>query len=85
LVTITAGDNASGMTAVVDLTSKPTVKSVSIHNLGGFTGSYWQDLDPAAQVRTGRQTYQITGTADGFHIDTPSFRKIETFAIKISC
>src|ERR1700756_2337903 len=85
LVTITAGDNASGMTAVVDLASKPTVKSVSINNLGGFTGSYWQDLGPAAQVRTGTKTYQITGTADGFHVDTPSFRKTETFAIKVAC
>src|SRR6201993_782993 len=85
LVTITAGDNASGMTAVVDLTSKPTLRSVSIHNLGGFTGSYWQDLGPVAQVRTGTQTYQITGTADGFHVDTPSFRKTETFAINVAC
>jgi ipoprotein LpqH len=85
LVTITAGDNASGMTAVVDLASKPTVKSVSIDNLGGFTGSYWQDLGPPAQVSTGSKTYEITGSADGFHIDTPSFRKIETFAIKVAC
>ena len=85
LVTITAGDNASGMNAVVDLAGQPTVKSVSIHNLGGFTGSYWQDLGPVAQVRTGTQTYQITGTADGFHVDAPSFRKTETFAIKVAC
>jgi lipoprotein LpqH len=85
LVTITAGDSASGMSAVVELASKPTVRSVSIHNLGGFTGSYWQDLGPAAQVRTGTMTYQITGTADGFHVDAPSFRKTETFAIKVAC
>lgn len=85
LVTITAGDNVSGMTAVVDLASNPTVKSVSINSLGGFTGSYWQDLGPAAQVNTGTMTYQITGTADGFHVDAPSFRKTETFAIKVAC
>src|ERR1700758_1268868 len=85
LVTITAGDNASGMTAVVDLASKPTVRSVSIHNLGGFTGSYWQDLGPVARVSTGTKTYQISGTADGFHVDAPSFRKTETFAIKVAC
>jgi len=84
-VTITAGDNASGMTAVVDLASMPTVKSVSIHNLGGFTGSYWQDLGSPAQVSTGTKTYEITGSADGFDIDTPSFRKTETFAIKVAC
>jgi lipoprotein LpqH len=85
LVTITAGDNASGMTAVVDVGSRPTVKSVSIHNLGGFTGSYWQDLGSPARVSTGTKTYEITGSADGFHIDAPSFRKTETFAIKVAC
>ena len=85
LVTITAGDNASGMTAVVDLGSKPTVKSVSIRNLGGFTGSYWQDLRSPARVSTGTKTYEITGSADGFDIDAPSFRKTETFAIKVAC
>jgi ipoprotein LpqH len=85
LVTITAGDNAGGMTALVDLASKPTVKSVSIHNLGGFTGSYWQDLGSPAQVSTGAKTYEISGSADGFHTDSPSFRKTETFAIKVAC
>jgi ipoprotein LpqH len=85
LVTITAGDNTSGMTAVVELASKPTVRSVSIHNLGGFTGSYWQDLGPAAWISTSTKTYQITGSADGFQVDSPSFRKIETFAIKVAC
>jgi hypothetical protein len=85
LVTITAGDNASGMTAVVDLASKPTARSVSIHNLGGFTGSYWQDLGSPARVSMGTKTYEITGSADGFHVDAPSFRKTETFAIKVAC
>jgi ipoprotein LpqH len=85
LVTISAGDDASGMTAVVDLASKPTVKSVGINNLGGFIGSYWQDLGAPARVSTGTKTYEITGSADGFHVDTPSFRKTETFAIKVAC
>ena len=33
---------------------------------------------------TGR-TYDISGTADGFHTDNPSFRANGTFAIKVSC
>jgi hypothetical protein len=85
LVTITAGDNAGGMTALVDLASKPTAKSVSIHNLSGFTGGYWQDLGSPAQVSTGTKTYEITGSADGFHTDSPSFRKTETFSVKVAC
>ena len=30
-------------------------------------------------------TYDITGTADGFVTDNPSFRADGTFAIKVSC
>ena len=31
------------------------------------------------------RTYDITGTADGFLTDKPSFRTNGTFAIKVSC
>lgn len=30
-------------------------------------------------------TYLITGTADGFKTDNPSFRAKGTFAIKVAC
>ena len=33
---------------------------------------------------TGR-TYDISGTADGFETDNPSFRKPGTFSLKVSC
>ena len=33
---------------------------------------------------TGR-TYEITGTADGFATDNPSFRTSGTFTIAVSC
>jgi ipoprotein LpqH len=33
---------------------------------------------------TGR-TYDISGTADGFDTDRPSFRASGSFAVKVSC
>jgi len=31
------------------------------------------------------RTYDISGTADGFNTDNPSFRTSGTFAIKVAC
>ena len=62
-----------------------TAESVSINNLGGFTGSYNAGLGGNAEVTMAGSTYDITGTADGFATDNPSFRTGGTFAIKVSC
>jgi hypothetical protein len=67
--------NASGLTA----------QSVGIHDLGGFTGSYNAGLGDKAKVTMTGRTYDIAGTADGFHTANPSFRVPGTFAIKVSC
>ena len=40
LTTITTGNNASGVTAMVSSRDELVAESVSINNLGGFTGSY---------------------------------------------
>ncbi len=60
-------------------------ESVSINNVGGFTGSYNAGLGGTAKVTMTGRTYDITGTADGFNTDNPSFRANGTFAIKVSC
>ena len=85
LTTITTGDNASGVTAMVSSQDALVVESVSINNLGGFTGSYNAGLGGTANVTMTGRTYDITGTADGFLTDKPSFRTNGTFAIKVSC
>ena len=89
LTTITTGDDASGVTAMVSNAAGLTAQSVGIHDLGGFTGSYNAGLgdragDKAKITMTGR-TYDISGTADGFHTANPSFRVPGSFAIKVSC
>lgn len=86
LTTVSAGDDASGMSAVITNTKGLTAATVSINQLGGFTGSYNDGLStrPARVSMTGR-TYDITGTADGFNADNPSARTTGGFAIKVAC
>ncbi|WP_332108037.1 lipoprotein LpqH [Mycobacterium mantenii] len=85
LTTITTGDMAAGVTALVSNETGLTAKSVSITNLGGFTGTYMKGLDGKADVSMTDQTYVIRGTADGFDTDNPSVRTTGTFAIRVAC
>ena len=86
LTTITTGDSAAGVTALISNATGLTAKSVSIKGLGGFTGSYMDKLDGnAADVRMADQTYIIHGIADGFDADNPSMRTTGTFAIRVAC
>ena len=62
-----------------------TAASVSINDVGGFTGSYNAGLGGTAKVTMTDRTYDITGTADGFETASPSFRTNGTFAIKVAC
>ena len=85
LTTITTGDQRAGVTAMVSNKDELTAETVTINNLGGFTGSYNGGLGGKADVKMTDQTYEISGTADGFDTAQPSFRKSGTFAIKVSC
>jgi lipoprotein LpqH len=85
LTTITTGDQVSGVTALISNKDELAADAVSINNVGGFTGSYNRGLGGDAKVTMAGRTYDITGTADGFDTDDPSFRKAGTFAIKVAC
>lgn len=85
VTTITTGDDSSGTTAVVSNSDGLSAQLISIRDLGGFTGSYNQGLGGQAKVVLSGNTYTITGTADGFNTDAPSFRTNGTFTIKVAC
>ena len=85
LTTITTGDQTSGITSLISNKDELTAASVSINNVGGFTGSYNAGLGGTAKVTMTGRTYDITGTADGFETANPSFRTNGTFAIKVAC
>ena len=75
LTMIRTGDDASGVTAMVSNKDQLKAASVAIRDLGGFTGSYSAGVgDDTAKVRMTGRTYDISGTADGFDTDNPSFR-----------
>ena len=83
--TITTGDGTTGTTTVVDNADGLAAKSVDIRDLGGFTGSYWQNLGGEAAVAMTGRTFTITGTAEGFDTENPSGRIARPFSIKASC
>ena len=85
LTTITTGDDRSGVTAVLSSQNELAAQSVSIVNLGGFTGSYHAGLGGETTVSMTGRTYAISGTADGFAVDNPSFRTSGTFTVKVAC
>lgn len=85
LTTITTGDQTSGITTLVSNKDELTADAVSINNVGGYTGSYNAGLGGTAKVTMTDRTYDISGTADGFNTDNPSFRTSGTFAIKVAC
>ncbi|CAJ1578800.1 lipoprotein LpqH [[Mycobacterium] wendilense] len=84
--TITTGDDTSGSTLVISNAEGLIAESVSVRELGGFTGSYNRGLgDDEAEVTMSGNTYTVTGSADGFATDAPSFRTTGTFSIKVAC
>ena len=83
--TITTGDRASGISALISNKDELIAAAVGINNVGGFTGSYNAGLGGSAKVTMTGRTYDISGTADGFDMANPSFRTSGTFAIKVAC
>ena len=84
-LTISTGNDQQGSTVVVSNTDGLVAKSVSIRDLGNFTGSFNEGLGGKADVTLDGSTYTITGTADGFATDRASFRSSGTFTIKAAC
>jgi hypothetical protein len=85
LTSVVIGQTDGEVTLLVDNAAAPTAKAVTFNNVGGFTGSYWPQLQGSAQITMVDQTYSITGTADGFAAQHPSTRTAETFTVKVAC
>ncbi|HEX5254911.1 MAG TPA: lipoprotein LpqH [Mycobacterium sp.] len=85
LTAVTIGDAAAGTKVFVSNESALVAKSVNISDLDGFTGSYAEDLQGAAEVALHGYTYTVRGRAEGFNTDNPSLRATGTFTIKVAC
>jgi hypothetical protein len=84
LTTITAGNDASGVTVQVSNAGKLTAEFVRIRNLNGFTGDYDRGLGGDATVALTESTYQIAGTAFGYGPQSP-VPATHPFTIKVAC
>jgi hypothetical protein len=85
VTTLRSGNEDAGVTAVVSSDPALVVQSVSIHNLADFSGSYNEGLGDAAKVTLVGRTYQLSGIADGFDTNSPSFRTSGEFSIQAAC
>ncbi|BBU20994.1 lipoprotein LpqH [Mycobacterium xenopi] len=85
LTRIVTGDRAAGITALVSNQTRLAAKSVTITDLGGFTGSYTEGLSGNADTSMKDQTYVIRGTAAGFDTAKPNLRTTASFALRVAC
>jgi lipoprotein LpqH len=85
VTTIITGDDKSGTTSAVDTSEGASVQFAQIRNLGGFTGSYWAQLDAPAKVEQTGRTFLMNGSANGFNDTNPSARISQTFSIRVAC
>jgi len=85
VTTINTGDDKSGTTSAVDTSEGASVQFAQIRSLGGFTGSYWAQLDSPAKIEQTGRTFLMNGTANGFNEINPSARISQTFSIRVAC
>lgn len=78
-------EQAKGFTADIGTGDEVVVRSVDFRDLGGFTGTFWQDHLGEAEVGSTGGKYTISGSADGSFNDTPSNEVTTTFRIEADC
>ena len=83
--TIQIGDGDAGTTSVVNNAKNLVVNSVEFQNFGGFSGSYWRDLQGTAKATHNGRNYSITGEASGYTAQKPNQVTNASFAIKVGC
>lgn len=74
-----------GITAQLETGGDVVAKLVQINNLGGFTGTFGQDVTGAAQASLRNGTFTIVGTAVGWYDDKPGERSSARFEIITAC
>ena len=82
---IAIGDKTTGIDVVLDTADGVHATSVTITNVEGFTGSYWQDLQGEATASMTGKVVTVSGTARGFATDAPCFVVQKPFHIRAAC
>jgi len=84
LTLINIGDPDKRVTALLDSNGRNAAE-VAFHDFGGFTGSYWQNLEGDVRLGIVDQTYTLTGTAAGFESEHPHTRIMDAFTVEVAC
>jgi lipoprotein LpqH len=82
LTEIRIGSAGGQVRALVD---ENVLKGIAFHDVEGFTGSYWQNLQGVARLDMIDQTYKLNGTAAGFNGKDPFVRTVNGFNVKVAC
>lgn len=83
--TAIAGEGNSTVRAVLNDASRLSTVSIQINDTGGFTGSYWANLQGKADASVVGSTFVISGSADGFYTERPSELATSSFTIRFAC
>jgi ipoprotein LpqH len=74
-----------GFTAQVRTGDSVKPRAVQIHDVGGFTGSFWDLTVGDAEATVDNGTFTITGTAEGYYHTAPNERSSARFRIETDC
>ncbi|HKV21786.1 MAG TPA: lipoprotein LpqH [Mycobacterium sp.] len=83
--TIETLDKEPGFTATIQLGDTVTAESVTIRNLGNFTGTYWNDNLGKASAKVNQGKFTVSGEAQGAFADKPNQTTTATFDISTTC
>lgn len=85
VTTIVTGADGQGTTSAVDAEGGLVAKYVEIRDMGGFSGSFWEGVGDAPEVRLSGRTFILEGTAMGYRVGNPSARVAEKYRIRVGC
>jgi hypothetical protein len=83
--TIQTLEQEPGFTATLRLGDTVTPETVTIRNLGDFTGTFWADNLGKAQARVSQDSFNVSGEAQGSFADNPNQTTTATFDISADC
>lgn len=82
---IAVGNDSNGVQVLVDKGSDVAVKSLSITDVDGFTGSYWQGVQGGANAGATNNVFTFKGTAHGYDGSNPNAATDAEFHIEVAC
>jgi ipoprotein LpqH len=83
--TIETMDKEPGFTATIRLGDTVTPETVTIRNLGNFTGTYWNDNLGKATAKVSQGKFSVSGEAQGAFSDKPNQPTTAAFDISTTC